>query len=115
MIGRPANALIVHWLDGDLWGASRQPHCSRPALGRRSHRPLPRLAIHLCVHAGYAGVPMGVFAAQLGHSDTRMTEKQYAHLPPSYVAETVRTNMPDLGIVAVRETDVIPMVPAVRT
>jgi hypothetical protein len=34
------------------------------------------------------GVPMGVIAAQLGHRYTRMTEKHYAHLAPSYVAET---------------------------
>jgi len=45
------------------------------------------------------GVPMGVIAAQLGHADTRMTEKHYAHLSPSYVAETIRAHFPDLGIV----------------
>jgi len=45
------------------------------------------------------GVPLGVIAAQLGHGDTRMTEKHYAHLSPSYVAETIRANFPDLGIV----------------
>ena len=34
------------------------------------------------------------------HSDTRMTEKHYAHLAPSYVAETIRANLPKLGIEA---------------
>jgi hypothetical protein len=43
---------------------------------------------------------MGVIAAQLGHSDTRMTEKHYAHLSPSYVAETVRQSFGRLGIVS---------------
>jgi hypothetical protein len=43
------------------------------------------------------GVPMGVIAAQLGHRDTRMTEKHYAHLAPSYVADTIRANFPKLG------------------
>jgi len=42
---------------------------------------------------------MGVIAAQLGHSDTRMTEKHYAHLAPSYVADTIRASLPKLGIV----------------
>jgi hypothetical protein len=28
-------------------------------------------------------------AEQLGHADTRMTEKHYAHLAPSYVADTI--------------------------
>ena len=45
------------------------------------------------------GVPMGVIAAQLGHVDTRMTEKHYAHLSPSYVAEAVRQSFGTLGIV----------------
>jgi integrase len=44
------------------------------------------------------GVPMGVIAKQLGHADTRMTEKHYAHLAPSYVAETIRAHFPTLGI-----------------
>ena len=44
------------------------------------------------------GVPMGVIAAQLGHADTRMTEKHYAHLAPSYVADTIRAHFPTLGI-----------------
>jgi integrase len=46
------------------------------------------------------GVPMGVIAAQLGHQDTRMTEKHYAHLSPSYVADTIRAHFPTLGIAA---------------
>lgn len=45
------------------------------------------------------GVPMGVIAAQLGHSDTRMTERHYAHLSPSYVSDTVRQSFGTLGIV----------------
>jgi hypothetical protein len=32
---------------------------------------------------------MGVIAAQLAHRDTRMAEKHYANLAPSYVADTV--------------------------
>jgi hypothetical protein len=44
------------------------------------------------------GVPMGVIAEQLGHADTRMTEKHYAHLASSYVANTIRAHFPRLGI-----------------
>jgi integrase len=42
--------------------------------------------------------PMGVVAAQLGHADTRMTEKYYAHLAPNYVAQTIWANFPVLGL-----------------
>jgi integrase len=44
------------------------------------------------------GVLMAVVAEQLGHADTRMTEKHYAHLAPSYVADTIRAHFPTLGI-----------------
>jgi hypothetical protein len=42
---------------------------------------------------------MAVIAQQLGHADTRMTEKHYAHLAPNYVAEAIRAAFPTLGIV----------------
>ena len=57
------------------------------------------------------GVPMGVIAVQLGHADTRMTEKHYAHLSPSYVADTVRAALPTMGFIG--ETNVIAMQPKV--
>jgi hypothetical protein len=42
---------------------------------------------------------MAVIAKQLGHADTRMTEKHYyAHLAPNYVADTIRASFPVLGI-----------------
>jgi integrase len=43
------------------------------------------------------GVPLNVIAAQLGHSDTRITEKHYAHLAPSYVADTIRAHFPTIS------------------
>jgi hypothetical protein len=55
------------------------------------------------------GVGLGVIAAQLGHADTRMTERHYAHLAPSYVAETIRAHFPTLGLVS--DTTVVAMKP----
>jgi integrase len=48
------------------------------------------------------GVPMAVIAAQLGHADLRITMRHYAHLAPSYVADTVRARFGalDLGSLA---------------
>jgi len=37
-----------------------------------------------------------MIARQLGHSDTRMTERHYAHLAPNYVADTIRASFPRL-------------------
>jgi hypothetical protein len=39
-----------------------------------------------------------IIAQQLGHAGTRMTEKHYAHLAPSYVADMIRAHFPTLGI-----------------
>jgi hypothetical protein len=50
---------------------------------------------------------MGVIAAQLGHADTRMTEKHYAHLAPSYIAQTIRANFPVLNLAD--ETQIVPL------
>ena len=36
------------------------------------------------------GVPLMVVAKNLGHKDTRMVEKHYGHLAPSYVAAAIR-------------------------
>jgi integrase len=63
----------------------------------------PAISFHALRHThgstlAMRGVPMAVIAEQLGHADTRMTEKHYAHLAPSYVAETIRAHFPMLGI-----------------
>jgi hypothetical protein len=33
-----------------------------------------------------------------GHADTRITERHYAHLVPSHVAQVIRATMPRLGL-----------------
>jgi integrase len=45
-------------------------------------------------HAVMNGVPMLIVAKNLGHSDTRMVEKHYGHLAPSFVADAIRSNAP---------------------
>lgn len=44
------------------------------------------------------GAPLIVVAQALGHTDTRMVDKHYAHLAPSYVADTIRKTAPNLSI-----------------
>jgi integrase len=96
----PADHVFLR-ADNHRWGASHQ---KRP-LDEGSERAgiEPAVTFHILRHShgshlAMAGVPMGVIAAQLGHADTRMTEKHYAHLAPSYVAQTIRANFPVLGI-----------------
>ena len=49
-------------------------------------------------HAVMNRMPLLVVAKNLGHSDTRMVEKHYGHLAPSYVADAVRAGAPRFGI-----------------
>ena len=96
--------------DSKVWGPSHQ---KRP-LDEASERAgiVPAVTFHILRHThgshlAMAGVPMGVIAAQLGHADTRMTEKHYAHLAPSYIAQTIRANFPVLNLAD--EAQIVPM------
>ncbi len=100
--GRAPGALVFLRDDGKAWGPSHQ---QRPLdAASAAARLTPPATFHMLRHT-YAstlamkGVPMGVIAAQLGHADTRITERHYAHLAPSYVADTVRAALPSFGIV----------------
>ena len=87
--------------DGGAW---RKSHQLRPMLAACERAKIkPAISFHVLRHThgstlAMRGVPMGVIAEQLGHADTRMTEKHYAHLAPSYVADTIRAHFPTLGI-----------------
>ena len=88
--------------DGGPWKRWHQRRPLAEACSRGSIDPPSTFHVLRHTHASQLamrGVPMAVIAAQLGHSDTRMTETHYAHLAPSYIADTIRANMPKLGIV----------------
>ena len=46
------------------------------------------------------GVPLLVVAKNLGHSDTKMVERFYGHLAPSYITDAIRAGAPRFGGVA---------------
>jgi integrase len=99
------------------WAKSAQFRCIREACA--AAKIVPALSFHDLRHTygsrlAMRGVPMGVIATQLGHADTRMTERHYAHLAPSYVADTVRQSFGTLGIVS-GEAAVKPLRPRART
>lgn len=100
--GHGGRDLIFVRDDRKAWGPSHQQRPLDAASGRAKIEPAA--IFHILRHT-YASalamkdVPMGVIAARFGHSDTRMTEKHYAHLSPNYVAETVPAALPALGIV----------------
>jgi integrase len=87
---------------GSLWGRSHQHRPLREACRRAGIDPPASFHIvrhTYATHLLQAGAPLPVIAANLGHSDTRMTERHYAHLVPSHVAQVIRATMPKLGLV----------------
>jgi integrase len=101
-VGRPSRDLIFNRDDGRPWGQAHQKRPLEAACARAGIKP--QASFHTLRHT-YAstlagrGVPTSVIAHQLGHADTRITEKHYAHLAPNYVTETVRAALPTLGVV----------------
>jgi integrase len=99
--GRASADLVFLREDGEAWGTSHQKRPLEEASTRAEITPAVTFHILRHTHGSHLamnGVPMGVIAVQLGHADTRMTEKHYAHLAPSYVAQTIRANFPKLGL-----------------
>lgn len=100
--GKDSSALVFTRPDGGAWGKSHQAR--RLISASKAAHIEPAVTFHILRHThgsllAMRGVPMRVIADQLGHADTRMTERHYAHLAPSYVAATIRANFPTLGIV----------------
>jgi integrase len=98
--GRPGGALMLTHADGSGWGASHQIRLMAEAC--RAARIEPAAGFHILRHTNashlvMSGVPLNVIAQNLGHADTRMTEKHYSHLAPSYIAETIRKFAPEYG------------------
>jgi integrase len=98
---RPGNARLFLRSNGRLWAKSEQQRPLATACAKAKIEPpvnfhglRPTYASRLAMRA----VPFAVIAAQLGHTDTRMVEKHYGHLAPSYVADTVRAAFGTLGI-----------------
>ncbi|MEQ9122925.1 MAG: tyrosine-type recombinase/integrase [Alphaproteobacteria bacterium] len=91
--GRPSDSLVFLRDDGRGWRHAEQAR--RMTNASAAARIDPPATFHILRHTyasrlARAGAPMAVIAAQLGHSDTRITEKHYAHLAPNYVSSTVR-------------------------
>lgn len=83
--------------DGSPWGRHHQIRRVRDASVKA--KISPAVNFHVLRHTygsllAQKGVPLHVIASAMGHADTRMTSRHYAHLMPSYVAETIRANLP---------------------
>jgi integrase len=101
--GRAENEIMLCKANGETWRASHQ---MRPmARACQYARIDPAINFHAlrhtwASHAAMNGVPLLVIAKNLGHGDTRMVEKHYGHLAPSYIADAIRAGAPRFGFKA---------------
>jgi integrase len=109
--GKAAGALLLTREGGGLWGKSHQ---TRPLLDAcKVAKIAPAISFHILRHTyasrlALAGSPMAVIAEQLGHAGTRMTERHYAHLTPSYVGDTVRALFGKVGVLPASNLATLP-------
>lgn len=101
-LGKAADAHPLHKRNGSPWGKSEPSrYMARACLAASIE---PAIGFHILRHtfaslALMHGVSLEIIAKTLGHADTRITERHYAHLAPSYVHEVIRAKMPALGTV----------------
>jgi integrase len=110
IIGRDKGARLFLKNNGRPWGAAHQ---ARPLAEANAAAKLdPSVTFHglrhtWASHRVMQGAPLIVVAQVLGHSDTRMVEKHYGHLAPSYVRDVIKNTA--LGIGSGVDTNVVPL------
>ena len=97
VVGKLAGELVFARDTGREWRKSEQCRPIRAAC--KIARIDPPVSFHVLRHTygsllARKGVPLQIISAAMGHADTRMTERHYAHLSPDHVAQAVRKNLP---------------------
>jgi integrase len=109
--GRDGHEKMFRHDDGSEWQKSEQARPMAEACTRAKIKPA--ISFHILRHtwaslAVMKNVPLLVVAKNLGHADTRMVEKHYGHLAPSFIADAIRAGAPryrvkeDKGVVPLR-------------
>ena len=98
--GRLASAPMLQRADGAAWQNCQQLAPMAEAV--RAARITKPISFHSLRHthcslAVMSGMQLMTLAQNLGHRDTRMVERHYGHLAPSFVADQVREHVPKFG------------------
>jgi integrase len=108
--GRPAAETLFPRSDGFAWGAAHQTRRMKDACAAAGIRPA--VSFHILRHTYASHFLMGGgslpgLATQLGHADTRMTIRHYAHLADKWRAEEAREFAPTFGPGAAARSKVV--------
>jgi len=110
VIGKLGGDFIFTQGNGKQWKSGQQGRYMAEASKQAKIMPAANFkSLRNSYGAFLAGsdVSLQVVASLLGHSDTRVTEKFYAHLKSDYVAESLRSNLPSFGAGAKAQSNVV--------
>jgi integrase len=99
--GRQGSERMFRHADGSAWKKSEQ---ARPMRDACAHAKItPAVGFHQlrhtwASHAVMNGVPLMIVAQNLGHRDTRMVEKHYGHLAPSFITQAIHAGAPRFAV-----------------
>jgi integrase len=98
--GRAGNEVMLRKDDGGAWNRGHQ---TRPMIEACKRAGIVGCGFHGLRHTWaslsvMAGMPLMVVARNLGHSDTRMVEKHYGHLAPSFISDAIRASAPRFNL-----------------
>lgn len=99
LAGKAGNALVFDKANGEPWGKNH--HVRSLLASCEAAKVTPAISFHelrhtYASHLAQAGVDLLTISKLLGHSDTRITAKHYAHLADKTLAAAV-TKLPSLG------------------
>src|SRR5258708_6519599 len=99
--GRNPTEPIFLKADGSKWKDDHQTEPMRKS--NESAKLSPRISFHglrhtWASHAVMNGMPLKVVAENLGHTTTKMVEKHYGHLAPSFIGDAVRRYAPSFRL-----------------
>jgi integrase len=108
--GRQGNEPMLKRDDGMAWDMSHQIRRTTETVARAKINP--GISFHglrhtWASHAVMGGMPLMIVARNLGHADTRMVEKHYGHLAPSFISDSIRKHAPRFGYKPTRKLAVL--------
>ena len=112
--GRPSADLVFTKADGNHWGKNHHVRALQDACKRAKIDPA--IGFHELRHTyasllAQAGVDLLTISKLLGHSDTRITARHYAHLTDKTLADAVNVHLPSFGQT---ESNIAPLKPKTK-
>lgn len=107
--GKTGEVLVFQKADGSAWGKNH--HVRMLAEACKAAKVRPAIAFHelrhtYASHLAQAGVDLLTISKLLGHADTRITSRHYAHLADKTLAQAV-TKLPSFGNAAGEEIGIV--------